>query len=143
MSMDSSSSSSSSGMLNSLSSGSQPPWSNMASSIFVAPYATIAVKFHVRMTLKWKHPNFKCWPPFFLSLCGKFSLHLHLMTLLRQALPICSGPSLTPASTIGSSRGRPNLRWVACAPSIASTSPPRRRRWSQWTTAGRLPALSP
>ena len=50
-----------------------------ASAIFsFPPYATISVKSHLPITLELKRPNFTRWSSFFLSLCGKFSLFLHI-----------------------------------------------------------------
>lgn len=46
--------------------------------IFITTYATIAIKPHAAVTLVLMNSNFNQWFPFFLSLCGKFGLHLHI-----------------------------------------------------------------
>nr|CAE05417.1 OSJNBa0035I04.5 [Oryza sativa Japonica Group]CAE05956.3 OSJNBb0088C09.15 [Oryza sativa Japonica Group] len=51
--------------------------------VFVNPYATIAVKSHVPISLELRNPNYNKWKAFFRSMCGKFGL----LDLLDAAPP--------------------------------------------------------
>uniref|UniRef100_J3LC66 Uncharacterized protein n=1 Tax=Oryza brachyantha TaxID=4533 RepID=J3LC66_ORYBR len=53
--------------------GAETRRSNSASAAEDRPYATIAIKSHVSITLELKNPNFKKWKAF-RSMCGKFGL---------------------------------------------------------------------
>jgi hypothetical protein len=46
--------------------------------VFVNPYATVAVKSHVPISLELRNPNYNKWKAFFRSMCGKFGLLDHL-----------------------------------------------------------------
>uniref|UniRef100_A0A0E0MDM9 Uncharacterized protein n=1 Tax=Oryza punctata TaxID=4537 RepID=A0A0E0MDM9_ORYPU len=53
-----------------------PPWleksSTNTTSEFLHPYATVAIKSHVSITLENTHLNYNKWQAIFTSLCGKF-----------------------------------------------------------------------
>ncbi|CAN6248021.1 unnamed protein product [Urochloa humidicola] len=44
----------------------------------ISPYATIAVKSHVPMTLELRSGNYTKWSSFFEAMCGKFGLMQHI-----------------------------------------------------------------
>ncbi|XP_015642384.1 uncharacterized protein [Oryza sativa Japonica Group] len=52
--------------------------SSSTTSEFLHPYATVAIKSHVPITLENTHPNYNKWRAFFTSLCGKFGLMAHI-----------------------------------------------------------------
>jgi len=53
-----------------------PPSSSGESArpIYINPYATVAVKSHVPITLELAKPNNTKWASFFSAMCGKFGL---------------------------------------------------------------------
>ncbi|XP_034592411.1 uncharacterized protein [Setaria viridis] len=74
------------------SNGPQPPGAmgESVGPIFVNPYATVAVKSHIPMTLELKNSNFSKWSSFFRAMCGKFGLLAHVN---GTAPPRCTDPA--------------------------------------------------